>query len=83
VGRKLPASAEEALALLTQGHQDFAEVTDPGRTQVETRVIRFDARAFGWLLLLPLDVLTPVVVSAHAQCGAVTEAANVYLEPRR
>ena len=71
MARKLPTSAEQAPALLTPGHQDFAALTDPGRTQVETRVIRFDPRAFAWHLLLPLDVLTPLVVRAHApvRCG--------------
>ena len=45
VARKLPANAEEELALLAR---QSAEMTDPGRTQMATRVNHFDPRAFGW-----------------------------------
>jgi len=140
VARKLPAGAEEARLLLVQGNRDFAQMTDPSLAKMETRIIHFDPRAFGWgaaagnamaqapfaavlgcadarvptemvfsrgcneLFVVRVagnvlgseclgslryavshfpDTLKLIVVLAHAQCGAVTEAVNVYLDPKR
>jgi carbonic anhydrase len=137
---KVPGNAEEARHFLVQGNRDFAEMTDPGKTERRTKIIPFDPRAFGWgvttgegpvqapfaAVLGCADARVPtemvfsrgcnelfvvrvagnvlgaeclgslryavahfpnslklLVVLAHAKCGAVTEAVDVYLEPRR
>ena len=137
---KAPGTAEEARRLLVQGNRDFAEMTDPGKTERRTKIIPFDPRAFGWgvtagegpvqtpfaAVLGCADARVPtemvfskgcnelfvvrvagnvlgaeclgslryavahfpaslklLVVLAHAKCGAVSEAVDVYLEPRR
>jgi carbonic anhydrase len=135
-----PDNAEETRRLLVRGNRDFAEMTDPGRTDRQTRIIPFDPHAFGWgttgtdapaqtpfaAVLGCADARVPtemvfskgcnelfvvrvagnvlgseclgslryavahfpgmlklLVVLAHARCGAVSTAVDVYLEPRR
>ena len=34
--------------MLVRGNREFAEMTDPGRTDCQTRIIPFDPHAFGW-----------------------------------
>ena len=88
-----PRTSEEACRLLVQGNRDFAEMTDARVTAKKSHVfvVRVAGNVLGQECLGSLryavshfpSTLKLVVVLSHAQCGAVTEAVHLYLEPRR